>query len=189
MTHQLTVELSEQEMGKVQAAARARKIDPAHLTVGQLVEALTITCDPSSLQDSLEIHARTAGLRAAIKTTIDATAGLVAGERPPLPLGVVRRALPRVHKLSMSRRLKAKQELSDRDVERVAQKVLDQAVMVSVLASAAVIADKVEKVLSAEDARAKRLAAAMSVNGMWKGMEDKPQDGLAYEREVRAEWR
>jgi|GEM_PF-1938475 len=172
MTHQLKVELSEQEMGKVQAAARLRKVDPMHLTVGQLVEALT-----------------TSGLKTAIMATTDATVGLVVSERPSLSLGVVRRALPRVHKLSMSRRLKAKQELSDRDVERVAQKVLDQAVTISTLASAAMITDKVEKVLSAEDVRAKRLAAAMSVNGMWKGKEDKPQDGLAYQREVRAEWR
>lgn len=36
--------------------------------------------------------------------------------------------------------------------------------------------------------RAKRLEAAMSVNGMWKGQSDKPQDGLEYQREVRAEW-
>lgn len=188
MTHRLTVELSEQEMGKVQAVARSRKVDPTHLTVGQLVEALTITPDPSGLQ-GLEIHARTTGLMAAIKATTDATVGLVVGKRPSLSQGVVRRALPRVHKLSMSRRLKAKQELSDRDVERVAQKVLDQAVIISTLASAAVITDKVEEVLSTEDVRAKRLAAAMSVNGMWKDKEDKPQDGLAYQREVRAEWR
>lgn len=41
----------------------------------------------------------------------------------------------------------------------------------------------------ADAAHAKRLAAIMSVHGMWRGDPDKPQDGVAYQREVRAEWR
>ncbi len=43
--------------------------------------------------------------------------------------------------------------------------------------------------LPAEAAREKRLAAIMSINGLWKGDPDKPQDGVAYQREARAEWR
>lgn len=42
--------------------------------------------------------------------------------------------------------------------------------------------------VAADQARAKRLEAAMSVNGMWRGQSDKPQDGLECQREVRAEW-
>jgi hypothetical protein len=40
-----------------------------------------------------------------------------------------------------------------------------------------------------KDARAGRLAAVTSVHGMWKDDPDKPHDGVAYQREVRAEWR
>jgi hypothetical protein len=36
-------------------------------------------------------------------------------------------------------------------------------------------------------AHAKRLAAAMTMHGIWRGKADKPQDGVAYQREVRAE--
>lgn len=38
-------------------------------------------------------------------------------------------------------------------------------------------------------ARAKRLALLMTMHGIWKNDPDKPQDGLAYQQEVRAEWR
>lgn len=38
-------------------------------------------------------------------------------------------------------------------------------------------------------ARAERLAALMSMHGIWKGDPDQPQDGVAYQQEVRAEWR
>ncbi|PIL46356.1 hypothetical protein CR105_04590 [Massilia eurypsychrophila] len=38
-------------------------------------------------------------------------------------------------------------------------------------------------------ARARRLEALMPMQGIWKGDPDKPQDGVAYQREVRAEWR
>lgn len=36
-------------------------------------------------------------------------------------------------------------------------------------------------------ARARRLEALMSMQGIWKGDPDKPQDGVAYQQEVRAE--
>ncbi len=50
----------------------------------------------------------------------------------------------------------------------------------------AVIANDV----AAEQAeRAKRLAAVMSMHGIWKDDPTKPQDGAEYQREVRAEWR
>lgn len=38
-------------------------------------------------------------------------------------------------------------------------------------------------------ARAQRLAAVMSMHGIWKDDPTKPQDGAEYQREVRAEWR
>jgi uridylate kinase len=41
----------------------------------------------------------------------------------------------------------------------------------------------------ADAARAQRLAAIMSVNGMWKDDPDKPRDAVEYQREIRAEWR
>lgn len=42
---------------------------------------------------------------------------------------------------------------------------------------------------SAETQRTKRLAAVMGMHGIWKDDPTKPQDGVAYQREVRAEWR
>jgi hypothetical protein len=46
--------------------------------------------------------------------------------------------------------------------------------------------NSVDTIREAEQRRAARLEAAMSVNGMWKGKADKPQDGLAYQLEARA---
>ena len=45
-----------------------------------------------------------------------------------------------------------------------------------------------EKPAPSDAARDKRLAAIMSVHGMWKGDADKPCDAVEYQREVRAEW-
>lgn len=39
------------------------------------------------------------------------------------------------------------------------------------------------------EARARRYKALLPMQGIWKGDPDKPQDGVAYQREVRAEWR
>jgi hypothetical protein len=50
------------------------------------------------------------------------------------------------------------------------------------------VVDESDASISAYDARAKRLAAIMSVHGMWKDDPDKPRDAVAYQREVRAEW-
>ena len=48
----------------------------------------------------------------------------------------------------------------------------------------------IENEAAAEQAeRAKRLAAVMSMHGIWKDDPTKPQDGAEYQREVRAEWR
>jgi hypothetical protein len=41
----------------------------------------------------------------------------------------------------------------------------------------------------ADALRAKRLAAVMGMHGIWKDDPTKPQDGVEYQREVRAEWR
>lgn len=93
MAHRLTVELDEGEMSKVEAAVRARRLDPKHLTAKQLVLAL--------------------GAADSAGTAVDA---------------------------------------------------------------------------SAEVKRAKRLAAVMAMHGIWKDDPTKPQDGVDYQREVRAEW-
>jgi hypothetical protein len=48
----------------------------------------------------------------------------------------------------------------------------------------------VDSISSAEqDDKAKRWAAIMATHGMWKGDPTKPKDAVAYQREVRAEWR
>lgn len=39
-----------------------------------------------------------------------------------------------------------------------------------------------------DDDRARRLEVLMGTFGMWKGRQDLPQDGLAYQREMRADW-
>ncbi|WP_166880958.1 hypothetical protein [Massilia mucilaginosa] len=38
------------------------------------------------------------------------------------------------------------------------------------------------------DERARRLEVLMGIFGMWKGRQDLPQDGLAYQLEIPAEW-
>jgi hypothetical protein len=95
MAQRLTVELDEHEMRKVEAAARARQLDPNSMTAKQLVIAL----------------------------------------------GASDNAAP------------AKSEPA-----------------------------------SAEARRAKRVAAVMSMHGIWKEDPSKPEDPVAYQREVRAEW-
>lgn len=40
-----------------------------------------------------------------------------------------------------------------------------------------------------EDRRQARLAVLMRSNGIWAGDPNKPKDGLAYQEELRAEWR
>ena len=46
-----------------------------------------------------------------------------------------------------------------------------------------------DQLLPTPEARARRLKALMTMQGIWKGDPDKPQDGVAYQQEVRAEWR
>jgi hypothetical protein len=40
-----------------------------------------------------------------------------------------------------------------------------------------------------EDRRQTRLAILMRSSGLWAGEPNKPKDGLAYQEELRAEWR
>lgn len=102
MAHRLTVELNDDEMSKVEQAARDLRLDPQRLTAKQLVLALgaadgagPVSTDAASHRDDASPDAR----------------------------------------------------------------------------------------------RARRLAAVMAVHGIWKDDPSKPQDGAAYQREVRAEWR
>lgn len=53
----------------------------------------------------------------------------------------------------------------------------------------AILEQKLASLAPGEAARAKRLAAIMSVHGMWKDDPAKPQDAVAYQREARDEWR
>lgn len=43
--------------------------------------------------------------------------------------------------------------------------------------------------LAREQTRARRLGALKAVEGLWKDRTDIPKDGLAYQEEMRAEWR
>lgn len=116
---QLTVELEEEDMAQLEATARARRIDRAHVTKAQLLTLLG------------------AG------TTMRWRAGLGARRAPVAVKGA---------KIVFICRPKRPRE--------------DQAV-----------------------ARARRMEALMSMQGIWKGDVNKPQDGVAYQQEVRAEWR
>lgn len=112
MAHRLIIELDESEMNKVEAAVRARRLDPKHLTAKQLVLAL-------GAADCADNALATAGHSADAPVAVAATPGDA----------------------------------------------------------------------SANARRAKRLAAVMAMHGIWKDDPTKPQDGVEYQREVRAEWR
>jgi hypothetical protein len=49
--------------------------------------------------------------------------------------------------------------------------------------------DQAANAAASAAARATRLAAVMSMHGIWKDDPTKPQDGAEYQREARAEWR
>jgi len=65
---------------------------------------------------------------------------------------------------------------------------LDDEEMERLLAAANAVRAIDQHSLPADDTRAKRLAAIMSVHGIWKDDPTKPKDPVAYQREVRAEW-
>jgi hypothetical protein len=106
MAYRLTVELDENEMSKVEEAARDLRLDPKQITAKQLLLAL-------GAADG---------------------AGMAAGDTP------------------------AAQTAPGDDA-------------------------------STDARRARRLAAVMAMHGIWKDDPTKPQDGAAYQRDVRAEWR
>jgi hypothetical protein len=134
----LTVELEEHELARLRSAARARQIDPSHMTTMQLVQVLT----------DAQPKKRTSWLAgAAARARRHNTA-----PNQAVPAGVVKHA-----------------------VEILEQHQTAVAATSTAAASAA--------------ARAQRLAAVMSMHGIWKDDPTKPQDGVEYQREVRAEWR
>ncbi|WGG51200.1 hypothetical protein [Rugamonas sp. DEMB1] len=135
----LTVELEERELARLRSAARARQIDPSHMTTMQLVQVLT----------DAQPKKKTSWL-----------AGAAARMRP--------------HNTALYQAIPA-------GVGKHPVEILEQqhrtAVAVSGIAAAPAAA------------RAQRLAAVMSMHGIWKDDPTKPQDGAEYQREVRAEWR
>lgn len=209
MTQQLTVELSEREMWQVQAAAQAKHLDPKHMTAQQLVEVLgevegAALASQAALASEVAMlgvssNLLNAGVRAgggrvfsgatARNVRIAKTDGLVgivagvvnaamASALAGLNTGVKTYSQRRMSVAKTRSRVAKKQSI--REIMRVAQFVANQPVVVQLT--------EAKPQLTAEQRRAARLEAAMSVNGMWKGKADKPQDGLAYQLEARAEW-
>lgn len=161
MDRQLTVELNDRELDQVRAAARERHIDPEHMTAKQLVQVL----GPTASATVTIVQAK-----AAMVATLIAEFGQGSGANGKMLRGV-------------GRRRQGVSTLSVRDLKKVAKIVADQAFVIKLAPH-----QRQYQELTAAAAREKRLQAAMSVNGMWKDKEDKPQDGLEYQREVRAEW-
>ena len=160
MNRHVTVELNDRELGQVEAAAREKHLDPEHMTAKQLVEILGET---------------TSAAAAIVQATGAMVATLVAefGQGPGAKGRIIRGA--------GWRKGQTVSVLSARDIKRVARIVADQAFVIK-------LASPKSEPVTGGAAREKRLKAAMSVHGMWRGKEDKPQDGLEYQREVRAEW-
>ncbi|MBV6324639.1 hypothetical protein [Duganella violaceipulchra] len=156
---QLTVELDDREMSRVESAARARQIDPSHLTGAQLLKVLT-SAQPK-------------------KAKFKSNGMWVSG-------GAARLA-----------RLKADKHFDVVVVARAVQcavEIMEKQHQAGLVASAKAASIKTAgeasgAAITGAAARAKRLAAVMSVHGMWKNDPDKPRDAIAYQREVRAEWK
>lgn len=135
----LTVELEERELARLRSAARARQIDPSHMTTMQLVQVLTDAQPKKKTSWLAGGAARARRHNTALNQAV--------------PAGVVKHA-----------------------VEILEQQHRTAVAVTSVAAASAA-------------ARAQRLAAVMSMHGIWKDDPTKPQDGAEYQREVRAEWR
>lgn len=130
---QLTVELEEEEMAQLEATARARRIDPAHMTKAQLLKLL----GAGKQTKWRGMRRGRVGLKGA--TIVFTLRSHHAGRSPVVQLS--------------------------RPVAKPVALEKDQQL-----------------------ARATRLEALMRMQGIWKGDPDQPQDGVAYQQEVRAEW-
>lgn len=138
---QLTVELDDREMERLQAAARARRIDPNRMTRLQLLQVLIA---PAEL----------------------------------------------VQKKSWRGSALARHRAAKPSSGTISFKIMKHAVKLMAERRQTIVKVPVgnEKLAPVDAARAKRLAAIMSVHGMWKGDPDKPRDAVEYQREMRAEW-
>jgi hypothetical protein len=131
----ITIEFDDEEMAQLEAAARARHIDPERMSKAQLLKLLTLGKKPKW------------------------RAGLSA-RRNQLALKVAQ-GMP-------SSAVIAASALSGNGTSRGALDSFGDA--------------------SAEAMRAKRMELLSLTAGSWKGDPDKPQDGLAYQLEMCAEW-
>lgn len=86
-------------------------------------------------------------------------------------------------------------ELDEREIEQLQSSALEadprqsaaSQVLHQLVASTAAAALS-KSLTPAETTRAKRLAAIMSVHGIWKDDVSKPKDPVEYQRQMRAEW-
>ena len=168
----LIVKLEDRELRRLRAAARARHINPAHLTKAEL-------CHLLALQGNQKYPGRLAGgaVRAlslrglgGVHQIVQAFATAAASKAPmdsQLQNGVF---------VGREARLRAGLKRAKHRGTGVEVPIPEDTVAANDAAAA-------------QAERAKRLAAVMSMHGIWKDDPTKPQDGAEYQREVRAEWR
>jgi hypothetical protein len=145
---QLTVEMDDEELAQLEAAARVRRIDPARMTKAQLLKLLAVD----------------------IQTKW----------RPRLS---VRRARMALKATQRAKRAKKSAILTLRPNKTHETELVQPS---RTGGDAGPLLEPQQGTLAA--GRARRLEALMSMQGIWRGDPDKPQDGVAYQREVRAEW-
>lgn len=132
---QITIEFDDEEMAQLEAAARARHINPERMSKAQLLKLLTLGKKPK-WRAGLSARRNQLALRAA-------------------------QGMPSSAAIAAS-------ALSGNGTSKRARDSVGDA--------------------SAEAMRAKRMELLALTAGSWKGDPDKPQDGLAYQLEMRAEW-
>jgi len=152
---QLTVELDDREIARVRAAARARQVDPNHLTSAQLLQVLTAAYPKKAKVKGLWLSGSAARM-----TRMKGAKGIDA--------------------LLVAYAAQCAAEMLERQHQAALAKMTETVKETGGAADTAAISVA---------ARAERLAAVMSVHGMWKNDPDKPRDAVAYQRGARAEWK
>jgi hypothetical protein len=132
---QIKIEFDDEEMAQLEAAARARHIDPERMSKAQLLKLLTLGKKPK-WRAGLSARRNQLALRAA-------------------------QGMPSSAAIAAS-------ALSGNGTASGAHIPLDEA--------------------EAQARQAKRMELLSQTAGMWKGVPGKPQDGLAYQLAIRAEW-
>lgn len=170
---QLTLEMEDLDLQQLRAIARARQINPSRKTKAQLIHLLALQSDPKKYPARISGGAaRAMSIRAqgGIGQIIQVVAALAASQ------ALANTQTHNVVAIGRYARLRA-------GMLRAKQRGLGVAIPVQVRTAA------IGDVATEQAERAKRLAAVMSMHGIWKDDPTKPQDGAEYQREVRAEWR